>query len=67
MTRKGSLIVARGETKTITRHVTFFKKVTEDFEVDTSTLVTEQVPPGNQRIVADMIHPLHNTTCTCKL
>ena len=57
MKRKGSLIVARGETKTITRHVTFFKKVTEDFDVDTSTPVTEQVPPGNQRIVADMIHP----------
>ena len=39
----------------ITTHVTFFKKVTDDFDVDTSTPSTEEVPPGSQLRVADMI------------
>ena len=31
--RKGSLVVARGKSRTITRHVTFFKKLSPEFEV----------------------------------
>ena len=39
--RKGSLVVARGESRTITRHVTFFKKLYPEFEV-TSDSVTNR-------------------------
>ena len=31
--RKGSLVVARGKSRTVTRHVTFFKKLSPEFEV----------------------------------
>ena len=39
--RKGSSVVARGESRTIIRHVTFFKKLSPEFEL-TSDSVTNR-------------------------
>jgi hypothetical protein len=55
--RKGSLVVARGETKTITRHVTFFKKVTDDFNTETSTPTPDKVTATNSPPEVDVIPP----------
>ncbi len=55
--RKGSLVVARGETKTITRHVTFFKKVTDDFNTETSTPTPDKVTATNSPPQVDVIPP----------
>ena len=55
--RKGSLVVARGETKTITRHITFFKKVTDDFNTETSTPTPDKVTATNSPPEVDVIPP----------
>lgn len=44
--RKGSLIVAKGETRTITRHVTYFKRLPHDLDTDTPSPSTEQAAPA---------------------
>ena len=44
--RKGSLIVAKGETRTITRHVTFFKRLPHDLDADTPTPTPDQATPA---------------------
>ncbi len=55
--RKGSLQVAQGETKTIARHVTFFKKVTDDFNTETSTPTPDNVTATNPPLEVDVIPP----------
>lgn len=54
---KGSVVVAKWETKTITRHVTFFKRITNDFDTDISTPPTEQALARNPQTAAYMIPP----------
>ena len=61
---KGSVVVARSETKarqsqgkTITRHVTFFTKVTDDFNTGTSTPTPDKVTVMNPPPEVDMILP----------
>ena len=44
--RKGSLIVAKGETRTITRHVTLFKRLPHDLDADTLTPTPDQATPA---------------------
>ena len=39
--RKGSLVVAKGKSKTITRHVTFFKRIPSDSDTETLTPSTD--------------------------
>ena len=39
------MIVAKGETRTITRHVTFFKRLPHDLDADTPTPTPDQVTP----------------------
>ena len=43
--RKGSLIVAKSETRTITRYVTFFKRLPHDLDADTPTPTPDQATP----------------------
>ena len=70
--RKGSLVVARGESKTIIRHVTFFKKLSPEFEVtsisftnrdtDVPDTVSRSVPPtpppNPQQPLEDVLPPV---------
>ena len=44
--RKGSLIVAKGETRTITRHAAFFKRVPHDLDADTPMPTPDQATPA---------------------
>ena len=47
--RKGSLVVAKGKSKTITRHVTFFKRIPSDSDTETlapSTDLAQQKEPA---------------------
>ena len=40
------MIVAKGETRTITRHVTFFKRLPHDLDADTPTPTPDQATPA---------------------
>ena len=55
--RKGSLIVAKGETRTITRHVTFLKRLPDDLDADTPTSTLDQAKPAQTEVMTPPATP----------
>ena len=50
--------MAPGESRTITRHVTFFKKLSSEFEVTVSRSVPLTPPPTPQQPLEDLLPPV---------